>query len=189
MATKPFEKAVTTLEYDKILTMLSALCSVEAGKEKIMTLRPEGDFARVVRLQKETAAAKRICALKGAPSLSAHPSVPAILERAEKGAVLNPTELLRVGSLLRSVDAAHRYGEGTFAGTGSGARDPSLYFIGRYFGGRCFSRASFHPSENDCLLLTDPRILAALYFRCLRNLFAGKYHYLPKFPLRHSRKE
>ncbi len=112
MATKPFEKAVTILEYDKILTILASLCSVEAGKEKILTLRPEGDFQRVIRLQKETAAAKRICALKGAPSLSAHPSIPSILDRATKGAVLNPTELLRVGSLLHSVDAAHRYGEG-----------------------------------------------------------------------------
>lgn len=112
---KPFEKAVTILEYDKILSLLAGQCAVEAGKEKILTLRPEGDFSRVVRLQKETAAAKRICALKGAPSLSAHPSIPSILERAEKGAVLNPAELLRVGSLLRSVDAAHRYGEGMVA--------------------------------------------------------------------------
>ena len=112
---KPFEKEVTILEYDKILSLLAGQCAVEAGKEKILTLRPEGDFSRVVRLQKETAAAKRICALKGAPSLSAHPSIPSILERAEKGAVLNPAELLRVGSLLRSVDAAHRYGEGMVA--------------------------------------------------------------------------
>ena len=56
---KPFEKAVAILEYDKILTVLASLCAVEAGKEKIMTLRPEGDLGRVVRLQKETAAAKR----------------------------------------------------------------------------------------------------------------------------------
>ena len=109
------QKALKILEYDKILSLLAGQCAVEAGKEKILTLRPEGDFSRVVRLQKETAAAKRICALKGAPSLSAHPSIPSILERAEKGAVLNPAELLRVGSLLRSVDAAHRYGEGMVA--------------------------------------------------------------------------
>ena len=48
---KPFEKAVTILEYDKILSLLAGQCAVEAGKEKILTLRPEGDFSRVVRLQ------------------------------------------------------------------------------------------------------------------------------------------
>ncbi len=108
---KPFEKAADTLEYNKILSRLAGCCSVEAGKEKILTLLPESDRERVLRLQKETAAAKRMIALKGGPSLSAHPLIPAILERAEKGAVLNPLELLRVGALLRSVDGAHRYGE------------------------------------------------------------------------------
>ncbi len=108
---KPFEKAVDILEYRKILSRLAGCCSVEAGKEKIFTLLPEQDRERVLRLQKETAAAKRMLALKGGPSLSAHPQIPGILERAEKGAVLNPVELLRVGALLRSVDSAHRYGE------------------------------------------------------------------------------
>ena len=68
---KPFEKSVQTLEYDKILSLLAGCCTVEAGKEKILTLRPEADLQRVVFLQKETAVAKKISAVKGAPSLSA----------------------------------------------------------------------------------------------------------------------
>jgi len=108
---KPFEKAVSILEYDKILEQLSACCDVEAGKEKILTLRPEKDYDRVLRLQKETRSARHISSVKGAPPLSAHPSVPDILDRAAKGAVLNPSELLRVGNLLRSVDRTYRYGE------------------------------------------------------------------------------
>ena len=109
---KPFEKSLTVLEYDKILEQLAMHCVVEAGREKILTLRPETDAERVVFLQKETAAARRIAAVKGTPPLSAHPSVPDILDRAEKGAVLNPAELLRVASLLRSVEKSRRYGEG-----------------------------------------------------------------------------
>ena len=108
---KAFEKAVKTLEYDKILSRLAACCSVEAGREKILTLRPEGDVERVKRLQKETASARRISAIKGTPSLSAHPSIPGIVERATKGALLNPMELLRVAALLHAVDAAKKYGE------------------------------------------------------------------------------
>ncbi|MBR2616510.1 MAG: endonuclease MutS2, partial [Clostridia bacterium] len=108
---KPFEKAVLTLEYDKILSLLASLCTVEAGKEKILSLRPEQDAERVAFLQKETSVAKRLSAVKGAPPLSAHPVLPSILDRAEKGAVLNPGELLRVGAILRSVELARRYGE------------------------------------------------------------------------------
>ncbi len=108
---KPFEKSIGVLEFDKILEKLAALCSVEAGKEKILTLRPENDIDRVLHLQKQTGAAKRISAVKGAPALSAHPSLPAIFDRAEKGAVLNPAELLRVGTILRSVENARDYGE------------------------------------------------------------------------------
>lgn len=108
---KPFEKSIKVLEFDKILEKLAALCSVEAGKEKILTLRPETEKDRVLYLQKQTAAAKRISSIKGAPSLSAHPSLPAIFDRAEKGAVLNPAELLRVGAMLRSVENARSFGE------------------------------------------------------------------------------
>ncbi|MBQ4037527.1 MAG: endonuclease MutS2 [Clostridia bacterium] len=108
---KPFEKAVSVLEYDKILQMLASRCTVEAGREKILTLRPDADRDRVKHLQRETAAAKRVSALKGAPSLSAHPAVPDAIERAGKGAVLNFQELLRVGALLHSVGQARRYGE------------------------------------------------------------------------------
>ena len=59
---KPFEKSIAVLEFDKILEKLASLCCVEAGKEKILTLRPEKERDRVIYLQKQTAAAKRISA-------------------------------------------------------------------------------------------------------------------------------
>ncbi len=108
---KPFEKAISVLDYDKILSALASLCTVEAGKEKILTLQPESDRQRVIYLQKETAVAKKISSVKGAPPLSAHPIIPNILERAQKGATLNPSELLRIASMLRSVELAYHYGQ------------------------------------------------------------------------------
>ena len=59
---KPFEKSIAVLEFDKILEKLASLCSVEAGKEKILTLRPENEIDRVIHLQKQTVAAVRISA-------------------------------------------------------------------------------------------------------------------------------
>ena len=108
----PFEKAVVTLEYDKVLRDLASLCAVEAGKEKILSLRPETDPDRVLLLQKQTASARRIAGIRGEPSLSAHPTLPDVVDRAEKGALLNGTELLRVAQLLHSADRAKSYGEG-----------------------------------------------------------------------------
>ena len=108
----PFEKAVVTLEYDKVLRDLASLCAVEAGKEKILSLRPETDPDRVLLLQKQTSSARRIAGIRGEPSLSAHPTLPDVVDRAEKGALLNGTELLRVAQLLHSADRAKSYGEG-----------------------------------------------------------------------------
>ena len=107
-----FEKAVHTLEYDKVLLLLSACCGVEAGREKILSLRPESDVERVKFLQRQTAAARQMIAKKGGPNLSAHPALPAIFDRARKGARLNLQEILRVASLLSSVSQAARYGDG-----------------------------------------------------------------------------
>lgn len=107
---KPFEKAAV-LEYDKILDKLASFCTVEAGKEKILTLLPETDPERVKHAQKQTAVARKLAGVKGVPGLSAHPMVPTIVDRAQKGAVLGLGELLRVASMLRSVELARKYGE------------------------------------------------------------------------------
>ena len=108
---KPFEKAVKTLEFDKIRALLADVCAVEAGKEKILSLMPVSDPNELSRMQKETAAAKAIASIKGEPFLYAHPTTPDILDRAGKGALINPAELLRIASLLRAVERCASYGE------------------------------------------------------------------------------
>lgn len=109
--TRAFEKALSTLEYDKILKLLADCCTVEAGRERIFSLLPEKDPHRVLFLQRETAVARRVLAVKGTPPLSAHPLIPDAISRAEKGAVLNPAELLRIQALLHSVSRSRRWGE------------------------------------------------------------------------------
>ena len=50
-------KALHTLEYDKILERLEAHCTSETGKRRVLALRPDTDKGRIIAAQKETSAA------------------------------------------------------------------------------------------------------------------------------------
>ena len=95
-------KTLTTLEYDKILEMLVDCAATEGAKARARALMPDDDYDNVVMRQDRTEAAKRLINAKGFPSFSAPESVVPAAERAYKGAVLSPRELLDVASLLHS---------------------------------------------------------------------------------------
>ena len=95
-----FEKASKTLEFDKILQMLSECAQTDAAKRKALTLTPETEIDRIRRKQEETAEAKRLAGVKGVPSFYGVVDISDQVERAEKGAVLNPSELLTVARVL-----------------------------------------------------------------------------------------
>ena len=52
--------AIRTLEFDKVKNMLAAKAATFLGKQAVMALQIESDFAKVKRLQEETAEALRI---------------------------------------------------------------------------------------------------------------------------------
>ena len=93
-------KSLQTLEYDKIINMLSECASTAGAKEKAMTLTPSADYDEVILRQTRTDDAKRLVNAKGHPSFSDCPLVPEAIERADKGASLTMKELLEVASLL-----------------------------------------------------------------------------------------
>ena len=95
-------KTLTTLEFDKIITMLVDCASTEGAKARAQTLVPTNDYETVNERQKRTEDAKRLINAKGYPSFSAEERVVSASERAYKGAVLSPAELLEIASLLRS---------------------------------------------------------------------------------------
>ena len=95
-------KALATLEYDKIKDMLAACCATEGAKAKAKALTPTSDYATAGRRLLYTSDAKRLVNAKGYPSFSAPESTVPAAERAYKGAVLSPRELLDIASLLRS---------------------------------------------------------------------------------------
>lgn len=97
-----YERAIRTLEYEKILTMLSECASTLGARQAILTVFPSDDMVTVRRLQTETAEAKRLVTAKGRPSFGTVRDVRPALERADRGASLSMRELLDVADVLRS---------------------------------------------------------------------------------------
>ena len=95
-------KAVSTLEFNKIREMLADCAATEGAKARALSLMPSSDYDEVIMRQTRTADAKRLINAKGYPSFVAPESVIGSADRAYKGAVLSPRELLDISALLRS---------------------------------------------------------------------------------------
>ena len=94
-------KTVKALEFDKITSMLCEHAATEGAKSRIRALMPSSDYDTVLMRQRRTEDAKRLALSKGFPHFSAPEGVVPSAERAYKGAVLSPRELLDIASLLR----------------------------------------------------------------------------------------
>ncbi len=103
-------KTLSTLEYDKIIAMLVDCAATDGAKARAASLIPTDDFDTVIDRQKKTDDAKRLINTKGYPSFSAQDRVVSAVDRAYKGSILSPTELLEIASLLRSARAVLDYG-------------------------------------------------------------------------------
>ncbi len=97
-------KTLQCLEFNKITAMLSELCATDGAKQRALALMPTDDFEEIRLSQMRTEDAKRLINAKGYPSFYAPEGSVSSAERANKGAVLSPTELLDIASLLSSVD-------------------------------------------------------------------------------------
>ena len=95
-------KTLTTLEFDKIIAMLVDSAATDGAKARALSLVPTTDYDVVVERQNRTDDAKRLINAKGYPSFSAEERAVSAADRAYKGAVLSPVELLEIASLLRS---------------------------------------------------------------------------------------
>ena len=96
------EKAIYALEFDKIRAMLATLCPTAGAKELALALTPFIYAEQIERQQKKTTDARRLLEAKGMPPFGTVVDINDICERATKGAVLTPRELLDVALLLRS---------------------------------------------------------------------------------------
>ena len=82
--------------------MLATHATTEGAKKAAFMLNPSCDIDTVLARQKKTTDAKRLCETKGMPSFGMIKDVSEACERAEKGAILSPRELLDVAAVLRT---------------------------------------------------------------------------------------
>ena len=102
-------KALSTLEYDKIIKMLVDCASTDGAKARASCLVPTDDYDVIISRHKKTDDAKRLINAKGYPSFTANERVLSAADRAYKGAILSPQELLEIAALLRSARAVQDY--------------------------------------------------------------------------------
>ena len=106
------EKTLHSLEFDKICEMLAAYAPTEGSKLAAKMLMPSDDIDVVLKRQRRTTDAKRLCDAKGMPSFGMVKDVSESCERADKGATLSPAELLAIASVLRTARTLYDYCHG-----------------------------------------------------------------------------
>ena len=104
------KKVYKTLEYNKILTMLSSYAACDETKKRCLSLEPITDLYEIRHLQTTTAdALSRLYKDSGVSLVGIH-NVHASLKRLDIGGALNTTELLRICSLLEVAKRVKAYG-------------------------------------------------------------------------------
>ncbi len=96
------EKTIHSLEFDKICDMLASFAPTDGSKTMARMLVPQEDIDSVLLRQRRTTDAKRLCDAKGMPTFGGVRDVAESCERADKGAVLTPGELLGIAAVLRT---------------------------------------------------------------------------------------
>ncbi|MBE6621123.1 MAG: endonuclease MutS2 [Ruminococcaceae bacterium] len=104
------KKTMTTLEFDRVRDMLADCAMTDGSRALAQRLEPSDDIHVVLRRLRHTTDARRMCDAKGMPSFGMVKDVGGACERAEKGAVLNPRELLDIAAVLRTARTLQDYG-------------------------------------------------------------------------------
>ena len=96
------EKTLKTLEFDKIRQMLASHALTDGAKEAALALVPTSDRDEVLARLRRTTDAKRLMNIKGMPPFGDVKDMEDVCDRAEKGAILTPRELLDAANVLRT---------------------------------------------------------------------------------------
>ncbi len=95
------DRALRILEFDKVKNKLRKYAITSGGKELIDSLSPYNSIYEVEHKLEETNEALDILIKKGAPPFEGLHETKEEIERAVKGGTLNPSQLLKIGSMLR----------------------------------------------------------------------------------------
>ena len=125
------EKALKTLEYNKIINRLSSLAGTSHGKELCSRLLPQSDLKTIRRLQRETTDAVTRILRKGSVSFGGIHDIRPSIMRLKVGSTLNAAELLHISSDLDATLRVKAYGGYTGKDTGEQSEDSlTEYFAG-----------------------------------------------------------
>ena len=91
------EKALHTLEYDKIIEKLEGYAVSPMAKERAAALRPSADMSDIILWQEETTEATTMVLKKGTPSFGGFREIRPQLKRASMAGILSIAELMSVG--------------------------------------------------------------------------------------------
>ncbi len=94
------EKALHTLEYDKIIRKLTGLASTSLGKEEAEKLTPSRELEIVNRRLAATDEASRAVGIKGMPPFGGITDIRSSLQRAKLQGMLQPPELMEVAQFM-----------------------------------------------------------------------------------------
>jgi DNA mismatch repair protein MutS2 len=97
-------KSLTTLEFDKIIARLAALCHTVRGRALALALEPSPEYAEVLHRQRLTAEGRRLREMKPNLGLSSVRDIATLVHQASLGHALEPSELLEV---LATMAASH----------------------------------------------------------------------------------
>ena len=103
------QKALKTLEYNKIIELLESFASSAPGKELCHRLTPLDDLTEIQAMRQETADALSRIYQKGSLSFAGVRNIRASLKRLEIGSTLGTGELLEICSLLENANRAKAY--------------------------------------------------------------------------------
>lgn len=104
-------KALNTLEFDKIKNMLSGKAASALGKRLADELMPSSDISDIRRWQTETSVAVSMIMKKGSLVLGGLKDITDSLKRVNIGGVLSIDELTSIGSFLYCARKAKKYSE------------------------------------------------------------------------------
>lgn len=96
------DRTLKNLELDKLLDIVSGYTSSDTAKRKAVSIKPLSNFDTLNILLDKTGEAIRYSSEYSIKPSFAFTNVEDILNSAQKGGVLSPSELLKVGTLLRT---------------------------------------------------------------------------------------
>lgn len=96
------QRALKTLEYDKIITEVAKHCTSSIGKTAIEQLQPATEFDKVVTLLQEMDEGLAILRVKGNVPLGGIFDIRPSARRAQIGGILSAMELMEISSTIRA---------------------------------------------------------------------------------------